>query len=161
MECTFKNLSVAKFGGSLLDVEGKGIPKIIQRIKEIQKQDGTGPIAVFSAPMGVTDALIRIGESYAQVTPLPLEPVFEIYERLAKQYVKGTLLKQAKEELANYKDLTQATLDGVNKRFSGNIKARTLTLGGELAMSTLMGYILQSSGIDASLPLYGGLACRH
>jgi aspartate kinase len=149
VECTFKNLSVAKFGGSLLDVEGKGIPKIILRIKEIQKQDGVGPIAVFSAPMGVTDALIRIGESYAQATPLPLEPVFEIYERLAKQYVKGTLLKQAKEELANYKDLTQTTLDGVNKRFSGNIKARTLTLGGELAMSTLMGYILQSSGIDA------------
>jgi len=149
VECTFKNLSVAKFGGSLLDMEGKGIPKIIKRIKEIQKQDGIGPIAVFSAPMGVTDALIRIGESYAQGTPLPLEPVFEIYERLAKKYVKGKMLKQANEELANYKDLTQATLDGVNKRFSGNIKARTLTLGGELAMSTLMGYILQSSDIAA------------
>jgi aspartate kinase len=149
VECTFKNLSVAKFGGSLLDVEGKGIQKIIQRIKEIQKQDGTGPIAVFSAPMGVTDALIRIGESYAQGTPLPLEPVFEIYEDLAKQYVKGKMLKQVKEELANYKDLTQATLDGVNKRFSGNIKARTLTLGGELVMSTLMAYILKSSGMDA------------
>ena len=30
-----KKLSVAKFGGSLLDVEGKGLPKILNRIKEL------------------------------------------------------------------------------------------------------------------------------
>ena len=71
MECAFKTVSVAKFGGSLLDVEGKGIPKIIKRIKEIKAKDGCGPIAVFSAPMGCTDALIRIGESYAQACQLP------------------------------------------------------------------------------------------
>lgn len=149
MECAFKTLSVAKFGGSLLDAEGRGIPKIIKRIKELKEKDAMGPIAVFSAPMGITDALIRIGESYAQASPLPLEPVFEIYEKLAKQCLKGKLLKQAQEELANYKELTQTTLDGVNKRFSGNVKARTLTIGGELAMSTLMGYILQSNDVDA------------
>ena len=66
MECAFKTVSVAKFGGSLLDVEGKGIPKIVKQIKEIREKDGCGPVAVFSAPMGCTDALIRIGESYAQ-----------------------------------------------------------------------------------------------
>ena len=32
MECAFKKLSVAKFGGSLLDVEGKGIPKIFGKM---------------------------------------------------------------------------------------------------------------------------------
>ena len=73
MECALKALSVAKFGGSLLDVEGKGIPKIIKQIKEINKKDRFGPIAVFSAPMGCTDALIRIGESYAQACSLPLD----------------------------------------------------------------------------------------
>jgi aspartate kinase len=142
-------LSVAKFGGSLIDVEGKGIPKIVQRITELKQRDGIGPIAVFSAPMGITDALIRIGESYAQSTPLPLEPVFEVYERLAKQFVKGTLLNQAQGKIASFKSLTQATLDGINKRFSGNVKARTLTLGGELAMSMLMDYVLRSSDIDS------------
>ncbi|MCJ7763418.1 hypothetical protein MUP38_08205, partial [Candidatus Bathyarchaeota archaeon] len=144
-----KKLSVAKFGGSLLDAEGKGIPKIIKRIKEINQKDGFGPIAVFSAPMGCTDALMRIGESYAQSTPLPLEPVFEVYERLAKAQVKGRWQGQAVNELANYKALTQATLDSVNKRFSGNIKARILTLGGELAMSRLADYILKSNGLDS------------
>ena len=149
MECAFKNLAVAKFGGSLLDVEGKGIPKIVKRIAEIREKDGCGPVAVFSAPMGCTDALIRIGESYAQACKLPLDPVFEIYQHLAKLYVKGKYLKKAQDELANYKALTQATLDSVNKRFSGNVKARTLTLGGELSMSTLMDYILKSHELNS------------
>lgn len=149
MECAFKNVSVAKFGGSLLDVEGKEIPKIVKQIKEIREKDGCGPVVVFSAPMGCTDALIRIGESYAQACQLPLDPVFEVYENLAKLYVKGKYLKLVQEELANYRALTQTTLDAVNKRFSGNIKARTLTLGGELAMSMLMDYILKSHELDS------------
>jgi len=130
-------------------VEGKGIPKIVKQIKEIREKDEIGPVVVFSAPMGSTDALIRIGESYAQACQLPLEPVFDVYERLAKSYVKGKYLKQAKGELANYKALTQTTLDAVNKRFNGNIKARTLTLGGELAMSVLIDYILKSYGLES------------
>jgi aspartate kinase len=149
VECAFKTVSVAKFGGSLLDVEGKGIPKIVKRIAEIREKDDCGPVTVFSAPMGCTDALIRIGESYAQACKLPLDPVFEVYEHLAKLYIRGKWLKQFQDELANYKVLTQTTLDVVNKRFSGNIKARTLTLGGELAMSMLMDYILKSNGLDS------------
>jgi aspartate kinase len=145
----FKTLSVGKFGGSLLDVEGKGIPKIVQQIKEIKKTDALGPVAVFSAPMGCTDALIKIGESHTQSCVLPLEPVFEIYEHLAKLYVNGELLKQAQEEIAAYKALTGKTLDFINKRFSGNTKARTLVLGGELCMAALMKYILKSNGLDA------------
>ncbi len=149
MECTLKALSVSKFGGSLLDVEGKGIPKIIKQVREINQKDGFGPIVVFSAPTGCTDALIKIGESYAQACSLPLDPVFEVYERLTKKYVKEKWLQQAINDLANYKTLTQATLDSVNKRFSGNIKARILTLGGELAMSTLADYILKSNGLNS------------
>jgi aspartate kinase len=149
VECAFKIVSVAKFGGSLLDVEGEGIPKIVKRIEEIKTKDGCGPIVVLSAPMGITDALIKIGESYTQACQLPLDPVFEVFDRLAGIYVKGKWLKQAQEELANYRALTQATLDAVNKRFSGNIKARTLTLGGELAMSMLMDYILKSHELDS------------
>jgi len=99
--------------------------------------------------MGCTDALIRLGESYAQGTPLSLEPVFEVYQRLAKSHVKGEWQRQAADDLAKYMAQTQATLEDVNKRFSGNIKARLLTLGGELAMSTLADYILKSNGLDS------------
>jgi aspartate kinase len=149
VECAFKTLSIAKFGGSLLDAEGKGIPKIIEQIKAIKAKDRLGPVVVFSAPMGCTDSLIRIGESHAQGCGLPVEPVFEIYERLATLYIKGKWLKKAQDELANNKALTQTTLDAINKRFSGNIKARVLTLGGEVTMSMLMDYILKSAGVDS------------
>ncbi len=99
--------------------------------------------------MGFTNALIRIGESCAQSAPMPLDEIFEVYTSLAKTYVKGEWLGPALEELANYKLLTQTTLDSVNKRFSGNIKARILTFGGELVMSTLADYILKSNGLDS------------
>jgi len=144
-----KTLSVAKFGGSLLDVEGKGLPKIINRIKELKARGSLGPIVVFSAPMGCTDELIRIGEAYAQSTSLPLDPVFNIYDRLAKLHVKGKQVEHALAELANYQRQTQEALASVNKRFSGNVKAKILTLGGELSMSALAEYILKSNNIES------------
>jgi len=140
---------VAKFGGSLLDVKGKGIPKILKRVKELKSDSSLGPIVVFSAPMGCTDGLIQIGGSYAQSAPVSVEPVFEIYDRLAKLYVKGKFLKQATAALTDYKMQTHEALASVNKRFSGNVKAKILTLGGEIAMSTLSDYIMKSNGLDS------------
>ncbi len=144
-----KTLSVAKFGGSLLDVEGKGFPKILKRVKELKAKDGVGPIVVFSAPMGCTDALIGIGESYARSTQVPVDPVFKVYDHIANLHVKGEFLKQAQAQIDSYKRQTQDALASVNKRFSGNVKAKVLTLGGELAMSMLAEYILKSNGFDS------------
>ncbi len=140
---------MAKFGGSLLDVEGNGIPKILERLKELQKSDDLGPVAVFSAPMGCTDELLRIGESYAQSTPASVDSVFSIYERIAKRHVKGEYLKQSLAASASYKAKTLEALEAVNKRFSGNVKAKVLTLGGELAMATLMDFVMKSNTINS------------
>ncbi len=145
-----RKVSVAKFGGSLLDVEGKGIPKIIKRIKELKAAGSIGPIAVFSAPTGCTDKLIQIGESCAQSFQPSVDSIFQIYEHIAKAHVKGKLLEQAEAELAFYKTHTEEALDRVNKRFSGNIKAKVLTYGGELATSALMKFVLQSHGVDCA-----------
>jgi aspartate kinase len=144
-----KKLSVAKFGGSLLDVEGKGFPKILKRVKELKAKDAVGPITVFSAPMGCTDTLIGIGESYARSTQVNVDPVFKVYNHIANLHVTGNFLKQALAEIASYKRQAQDALTLVNKRFSGNVKAKVLTLGGELAMSALAEYILKSHGIDS------------
>jgi aspartate kinase len=108
-----------------------------------------GPVVVFSAPAGCTDALIQIGESYAQSTRASVSPVFEIYENLAKQYVKDQYVKQALSEIEKFKVATEKTLESVNKRFSGSIKARVMTLGGELAMSALANQIMKSNGLDS------------
>ena len=141
---------MAKFGGSLLDGEGKGIPKILKRIKKLKACGAIGPIVVFSAPMGCTDELIRIGESYAQTTPVPVDPIFRIYERMAKLYCRGRWLERALNEFADYKAQTKDALASVNKRFSGNVKAKILTLGGEISMSTLADYVLKSNGFESS-----------
>ncbi|UCF44979.1 MAG: aspartate kinase [Candidatus Bathyarchaeota archaeon] len=140
---------MAKFGGSLLDVEGKEVPRILKRIKELKAKDTFGPVVVLSAPMGCTDELIRIGESHAQSDPISIDSVFEAYSRLAKLHVKGKFLKQAVAALADYKSQMQENLALVNKRFSGNIKAKILTLGGELAMSALVDHILKSNDLDS------------
>jgi len=149
-EKTLKNkISVAKFGGSLLDSEGRGIAKILKRIKELATKDGFGPVVVFSAPTGCTDALIRIGESYAQSIPIGVDVVFKIYEQIAKQHVKSKYIKQALAGLADCRRQTEEALEAVNKRFSGNVKAKVLTLGGELSMAILANYIIKSNNLDS------------
>ena len=142
-------LSIAKFGGSLLDVEGKGVPKILKSIRELKTADSTGPIAVFSAPTGCTDELIRIGETCAQANHSSVNSIFQIYENLAAQFVKGEQSERARSELDFYKKHTEDALSRVNRRFSGNIKAKVLTYGGELATASLMNCILQSHGIES------------
>jgi len=133
-----------------MDVEGKGIPKILKRIKELKTEGSMGPVAVFSAPTGFTDELIRIGESCAQSARPSVDSLFQVYERIAEVCVKGRWLEKAKAELAFYKTETEEALGRVNKRFSGNVKAKVLTYGGEVATSALMRLIMQSSGIESA-----------
>ncbi len=71
-------LSIAKYGGSLLDVEGKGLPKVLKSIKELKAADSAGPVTVFSAPTGCTDELIRIGEGCAQAARSSVDNILNI-----------------------------------------------------------------------------------
>ena len=144
-----KTLSVTKFGGSLLSDEGEKIPTILEHIAALRSQNDYGPIVVFSAPNGFTDELIRIGESYTTSENLPVDSIFDGYESLAKKFVKGDYLKQALDELKNYRCELEETTALINKRFHGTVKAKFLTHGGELPTAMLMDYILKSSGIDS------------
>jgi aspartate kinase len=146
---TIRTLSVAKFGGSLLNEDGKSIPAILDRVTDLKNQSDLGPIVVFSAPNGFTDKLITIGESYTQSKPLPVDSIFDTYESLAKKYVKGKYLKQALDELKKYRRQLEESTALINKRFHGTVKAKFLTHGGELPTSMLMDYILKSNGIDS------------
>ena len=103
---------------------------------------------VFSAPLGFTDHLIRIGEATAQGTPTSAKHVFQIYRHIAKQHGKGAPLEQALADITSYEEQTENTLRSINKRFDGNVKAKLLTLGGELASAALMKSIMNSNGIE-------------
>lgn len=144
-----RTLSVAKFGGSLLSNQGKNVPAILDRIADLKKQNDCGPIVVFSAPNGFTDELIRIGELYITSKPGSTDSIFSVYERLAKKYVKEPYLKQALDDLRDYRQQLDNSMALINKRFHGTVKAKVLTHGGELPISVLMDYILRSNGYDS------------
>ena len=144
-----KKLSVAKFGGSLLTVDGKNIPAILKCIFSLKNQNDLGPIVVFSAPNGFTNDLIGIGESFTQCEQLSYDSIFNVYNSLAKKYVKETYLTEALSELEKYHMQLDESVSLINKRFHGTTKAKVLTHGGELPTSVLMDYIIRSSGIDS------------
>jgi len=144
-----KKLSVAKFGGSLLDTEGEGIQTILERVRELKERCDLGPVVVFSAPNGFTNELMNIGESYAQSRPISVDPIFNSYERIAKIHVKDAHLKQLLLELVKYRKQTDEALASISKRFDGNVKAKVLTSGGELPTSVLMDYIMKAKGLDS------------
>ncbi len=79
-----------------------------------------------------------------------MDAIFEIYENLASFYVKDSCLEKTKAELAFFKTETEEALDRVKRRFSGSVKAKVLTYGGELPTSALMHFIMQSNKIEST-----------
>jgi aspartate kinase len=153
------SITVAKFGGSALGVEGTLIPKIIDRIKQLQEESKV--VTVFSAPLieynnkvsSMTDVAINVGRSYAASTPVEIEVLREVYERIAGKYLTDS---HRREEFLDILDkfyrqviisLKQAA---ENRRFVDVIRSRTLAYSGEVTMSYLMDYVMQGAGIKSS-----------
>src|SRR5881397_952382 len=150
------SITVAKFGGGALGVEGSMIPKIIDRIKQLQEESKL--VTVFSAPLieyngkvsSMTDVAINVGRSYAASTPVEIEVLREVYERIASKYVKvgcqefiDSLDKFYRQVIISLKQAAE------NRRFVDVIRSRTLAYSGEVTMSYLMDYVMQSAGINS------------
>ncbi len=153
------SITVAKFGGSALGLEGAMIPQIIDRIKQLQQQDSK-VVTVFSAPLieyngkiiSMTDMAIYVGRSYASSTPVEIEVLREVYERISFKYLDNqrrhefldTLDKFYRQVIISLKQAAE------NRRFVDVIRSRTLAYSGEVTMSYLMDYVMQSTGIKSS-----------
>jgi aspartate kinase len=153
------SITVAKFGGSALGLEGAMIPQIIDRIKQLQQQDSK-VVTVFSAPLieyngkiiSMTDMAIYVGRSYASSTPVEIEVLREVYERISSKYLDNqrrhefldTLDKFYRQVIISLKQAAE------NRRFVDVIRSRTLAYSGEVTMSYLMDYVMQSTGIKSS-----------
>ena len=61
-------LTIAKFGGSAIGIDGEGIPDIIKRVKDIQKNSKV--IVVCSAPLTMIDGKEVEKPSEGKWTPL-------------------------------------------------------------------------------------------
>ena len=151
------SITVAKFGGGALGVEGSMIPKIIDRIKQLQEESKV--VTVFSAPLieyngkvsSMTDVAIDVGRSYAASNPVEIEVLREVYERIASKYVKegcqefiDSLDKFYRQVIISLKQAAE------NRRFVDVIRSRTLAYSGEVTMSYLMDYVMQSAGLKSS-----------
>lgn len=152
------SITVAKFGGSALGVDGVLIPKVIDRIKQVKQ--GSKVVAVFSAPLieyegknsSMTDVAIKVGRSYATSNPVEIEVLREVYDRIASRYLDENLKKAFSDQLDKFYRQVIISLKQAaeNRRFVDVIRSRTLAYSGEVTMSYLMGYVMQSQGIKAT-----------
>ncbi|HEX6067430.1 MAG TPA: aspartate kinase, partial [Nitrososphaera sp.] len=151
------SITVAKFGGSALGAEGVMIPKIIERIKQMQKESKV--VAVFSAPLieyegklsSMTDVAIKVGKNYAASIPVEIEVLREVYERIAAEHLKDEK-KEFLDQLDKFYRQVIISLKGAaeNRRFVDVIRSRTLAYSGEVTMCYLMGYVMRAHGIKAA-----------
>ena len=150
-------VTVAKFGGSSIGVDGILIPQVIERIKQMMKH--TKVVAVFSAPLimydnharSMTDVAMLVGRSYASSNPVEIDVLREVYERIVTTYVSKNLQDNFLETLDKFYrqviiSLKQAT---ENKRFVDVVRSRTLAYSGEITMSYLMDYVMRSHDIKS------------
>ena len=150
-------VTVAKFGGSALGVDGIFIGKIINRIEQLKEK--TKVVAVFSAPLityqekpySMTDVAIRVGRSYASSNPIEIEVLREVYERIASEQVSNQYYQEFLAHLDRFYRQVIISLKQAaeNRRFVDVIRSRTLAYSGEITMSYLMDYIMRSHGINS------------
>jgi aspartate kinase len=95
---------------------------------------------------------IYVGRSYASSTPVEIEVLREVYERISSKYLDNqrrhefldTLDKFYRQVIISLKQAAE------NRRFVDVIRSRTLAYSGEVTMSYLMDYVMQSTGIKSS-----------
>jgi aspartate kinase len=150
-------ITIAKFGGSTIGLNGILIPQVIGRLKQIKKKSKV--IAVFSAPLityegvskSMTDVAIKVGRSYAASKPVEIEVLREVYERIATMHVSDQFCDIFLTYLDSFHRQTIISLKQAaeNKRFVDVIRSRILAYSGEITMSYLMDYIMRSNGIKS------------
>jgi aspartate kinase len=150
-------VTVAKFGGSVLGVDGVLIGKIINRIYQLQAHAKV--IAVFSAPLityqgkihSMTDIAIKIGRNYASSNPVEIEILKEVYEKIAADYVSHPFYDEFLAHLDKFYQQVIIALKQAaeNRRFVDIIRSRTLAYSGEITMSYLMDYVIRSRGLNS------------
>jgi len=150
-------LTVVKFGGSAIGVDGYSIPTIIKRIDKL-KENGK-VIAVFSAPLtmsndkkiSITDIILDLGRRSADGQDIDLGKIQDCYDKIleivgsehkdkAKRILESMLLKM-KESLQDAKS---------KREFIDETRAKSLAYGGEILMANIMSLILESNKIKSN-----------
>ena len=149
-------LTIAKFGGSAIGIDGEGIPDIIKRIKEIQKNSKL--IVVCSAPLtmvdgkkkSLTDVILSIGKNIVQGENFDFSVVEKPYTKIL-EYVnedsKDACKKIIDDFLENSKDAINVAAS--KREFLDEIRSKALAFSGEVLMSHVLNLILRNNGIKS------------
>ena len=149
-------LTVVKFGGSAIGVDGYSIPTIIKRIDKLRENGKV--IAVFSAPLtvsndkkvSITDVILDLGKKSANGEDTNLEKIRNCYDKILEvvglkykdesKNIVELMLSKMKESLDDAKS---------NHEFIDEIRAKSLAYGGEILMANIMSLILKSHEIKS------------
>ncbi|MBI3640616.1 MAG: aspartate kinase [Thaumarchaeota archaeon] len=153
-----KNIVIAKFGGSAIGIDGKQIPLIIKRINELKKDAKV--IAVFSAPLteydskqrSLTDIALKIGQKAEEGNPVNIEELKKPYQKIL-EFVDKKYQDDCKKI---FDSLLEKSSNALNiamqkKEFAYETRSRVLAYSGEILMSHVMNYVLQSAGIKSDV----------
>lgn len=147
---------IAKFGGSTIGVDGISIPVIIQRINSLG--NNAKVVAVFSAPLTVvegkrrslTDVALELGRRAEEGKVSDLIILRKTYEKIL-ELVSSEFQEKCRAVIDDCLDKVRIELEKAmaKKEFADEIRSKTLAFSGEILMSNIMQYILQSQGIKS------------
>ena len=147
---------IAKFGGSVIGVDGISIPVIIQRINSLS--NNAKVIAVFSAPLTVvegkrrslTDVALELGRRAEEGKVSDLIILRKTYEKIL-ELVSSEFQEKCRIIIDDCLDKVRIELEKTmeKKEFADEIRSKTLAFSGEILMSNIMQYILQSQGMKS------------
>ena len=147
---------IAKFGGSVIGIDGASIPLIIERIKSLTGKSKL--IAVFSAPLttvdgnrrSLTDVALELGKIAEGGSVPDLTIVRKTYEKIA-ELVDSKFQNECKTMIDDYLEKVKTELEKVakNKEFADETRSKILAFSGEIIMSQMMEYILKSHNIKS------------
>ena len=145
------SIVIAKFGGSVIGVDGISIPIIIQRINSLCKNAKV--IAVFSAPLTVvegkptslTDVALQLGKRAEEGEAFDLIILRKTYEKIL-ELVSSEFQEKCRRDIDELLDKVRIELEKAmeKKEFSDETRSKTLAYSGEILMSYVMEYIIQS-----------------
>ena len=150
-------LTIAKFGGSAIGIDGEGIPDIVKRVKEIQKDSKI--IVVCSAPLtmvdgkkkSLTDVILGIGHNAVNGDNFDFSIVEKPYLKLLEYIVDSD--KDLCKKIIN--EFLKKSKDSINeasskKEFLDETRSKALAFSGEVLMSHVLNMILNSNEIISS-----------
>ena len=149
-------LTIAKFGGSAIGIDGEGIPEIVKRIKEIQKDSKLA--VVCSAPLtmvdgkkkSLTDVILGIGRDAVNGDNIDFSIVEKPYLKIL-DYVNNESKDLCKEMIDDFLKKSKSSIDeaSIKKEFLDETRSKALAFSGEVLMSHVLDLILKSNDIKS------------